>query len=150
MESDVTESLDEKGRTEEEAPPILNFRKRPEDEEEEETKPLPVPDAQTKGKGGKEGELYHWDVHLLPRHVTTNTGIVGLTENLQKFLEAVVRGMLTDHKTPIHHPAVTGYINMHSMCEQIKGVFKPQQVQMTPEQIAELQRQMGQGRMRLS
>jgi hypothetical protein len=131
---------------------ILNFRKRPEDEEEEETKSLPVPDAQTQGIAGKgkEGELYHWDIHLLPRHVTTNAGIVGLTDCLQKFLEAVVRGMLTDHKTPIHHPAVTGYINMHAMCEQIKNVFKPQQVQMTPEQMAELQRQMGQGRMRLS
>jgi hypothetical protein len=140
----------------EEAPPILNFRKRPDEDEpvkvtdrrgqpsEEESasssEATPLVEVDRSAQIGTK-ELFHWDVTLTPRLTTTNAGIVELTSQLQRFLDAAVRGMLSDPDTPIHHPAIMGYINMHAACEQIKGVFRPQQVALSPQQIQEMQRQ---------
>jgi hypothetical protein len=139
----------------EEEAPILNFRKRSEEEEEsgvtvvdrrgqreeEETvASLEPPPSKSSQSDEEKEEGKRFEFILTPRLLTTNTGIVELTTQLQKMLDAAVRGMLEDEGTPIHHPAVLGYINMHSACEQIKGVFRPQQVALTPEQIKEMQR----------
>lgn len=78
---------------------------------------------------------------LTENFLTTNTGIVELTDRVQKMLDAIIRGMLVDVGTPLNHPVVIGYINMHGICNQIKAVFMPQQVVMSPEQIAAMQRE---------
>lgn len=123
--------------------PILKFRKRPEEEEAESTQAAaPAPEKRREGESAD----FHWEITLTPSLLTTNTGMVELTQRIQKLIEEIVRGIMRDKGTPISHPVIVGYINMHGACEQIKAVFRPQQVQMTPQQIAELQRQMGQGR----
>ena len=137
---------------EREAEPILKFRKRPEEEEAE----IQARSTSSTGSAGSAGSVdgppvageesrgselnFHWEITLTPALLTTNTGIVDLTSRVQQLLDEIVRGMLKDKSTPVHHPAVLGYINMHGACEQIKQVFRPQQVQLSPQQIAELQR----------
>lgn len=120
---------------EEEAESLLKFRKRPEEQEEEKAAVVPPLPA----REGSEPN-FHWEITLTPTLLTTDTGMVELTTKIQKLLEEVVRGMLRDKGTAISNPVVTGYINLHLGCEQIKAIFRPQQVQMTPQQIMDLQR----------
>lgn len=120
------------------------FKKRPQEEEETSPPPAPTPEPADASKYPR------LNIVAGPVSTTTNTGIAKLLEEVQLFFGDVVREILKDRLTPVGHPIVILLLNICAAMEQGRvNLLQPQRAELSPEQVAEIQRAMKAGKMQL-